>query len=416
MVFLSTYLRRVRAARNRLGAYNDWNRSARFNGCLNNVRILCLMTHYWHHDFLIRKLEDYQAEYHFVDGGHIDICCDDTIEKNLYSRNSHQIHLIDNATLDRHIRLHGRDSFLSWWDKIAKITGAQTVLFDVADGIMMSQPTAVLKHFSVVIKGQGLPRDRDLLNWESGVLFRLDRDKNIKKRSQEYQLSKEDLKKIHVGFDIGAAAYCDWDWNHLDWWPEFYDAFFVGAFDNWNRVVGMNTLKNKYHTVGWLVDPVQRAWVVGLEEWGVANNNGMAGILQHDALYEKALKTFAHLFRGPTISPQLYELLGRSARIMPAFSGCGELGLRTYQALAFGRALVAENLDYIESVYPFQDGHNYIRVSDRLEDLEEKVRWLLENPVERNRIAHQGWKTAKQIYQDTDAVFEKTFLKPLGLV
>jgi len=54
-------------------------------------------------------------------------------------------------------------------------------------------------------------------------------------------------------------------------------------------------------------------------------------------------------------------------------------------------------------------------VADRLEDFEEKVRWLLDNEGVRQRIATTGFRQLQQTYRDGNAIFQKYFLDYLGI-
>jgi hypothetical protein len=121
------------------------------------------------------------------------------------------------------------------------------------------------------------------------------------------------------------------------------------------------------------------------------------------------------LFAERRIGQAAFRAIGALCKVMPALSGIGELGSRHYQALEYAKALVCEDVSYIETMFPFEEDRNYVRTADRLEDFEEKVRWLLRDERARRRIAAAGFRDLVATYADGDAIFERSFLRHLGI-
>jgi hypothetical protein len=287
---------------------------------------------------------------------------------------------------------------------------------DSSDTILHKFHPKSIDCFDLVLKGQGLPKDRELMNWEIGVRWGLNRKEKIRRlRFEDMILSPSQIDKYIVSFDLGCAAYCDVRLEQPPTVTESYDVFFIGVFDSMNRLEGLRISQQHFKTLGWM-QMIDNHPVVGIESWKADPQVGRAEnraelVRECSLLYQQNRK----LFRRARLSPRVYRTLAQSCKIMPAFSGIGELGMRHYQAFELGKAMICEDLSHIETIYPFENGHNCLYVSDRLEDFEQKIRWLLENEDARRLIASTGFNQLKQTYSDGNLFFERYFLDHLDI-
>jgi hypothetical protein len=77
-------------------------------------------------------------------------------------------------------------------------------------------------------------------------------------------------------------------------------------------------------------------------------------------------------------------------RVVVAPTGYGEVGQRHGWALRTGAALVCQDLNHVEMMFPFRDRENVAFCQPDLTDLREVVQELLHDDGLRRRIAGEG--------------------------
>lgn len=252
--------------------------------------------------------------------------------------------------------------------------------------------------FSVIIKSQCLPKDRDLMNWKVGVRYGLNRSKKMERA--EEQLSQKNIEKHKLSFDLGFFRHLQGGLEGHMWvqdWENSYDAFFMGSFNSMNRLMGLITIKQGFNGVGHLSRLENNHPIVGAPHTNL------------DEFSKNMEKTYPSMF-GKNVPPEEFRNNCLKSKCIPAFSGIGELGARHYQAFEFKRVLLCEDVDYLDTMFPFQDGVNYVKVQDQLEDLREKLTIIKEDEKFSKRIAQRGTIDFYEAYENPMKLFQKYFM------
>jgi hypothetical protein len=98
-------------------------------------------------------------------------------------------------------------------------------------------------------------------------------------------------------------------------------------------------------------------------------------------------------------------------RVVVAPTGYGELGQRHAWALRTGGALVCQDLNHVETMFPFRNGENVVFCRHDLADLRPTVEWLLADEDARRRIAREGrrsfnaWSGSWRAHMDAGITF-----------
>ena len=393
-----------------------------------SLNCLCFVARDWYTNFLLPKLEE-QGVYCFTHFWAEDfpgwvnnyneyvLPIDQATEPDFV--------LVDNKFYVNRAGMFGHDYMRAYIRRKSRSHGIPVVAIDHGDQILSKYTAGDVDCFDLVLKGHGLPRDRELMNWEIGARWGLNRCKKIRRvRHEEFRYTPAQLDKFRSSFDVGVA-YCDRSPCRLQSTFEPIDVFFVAVFNSLNRLQALKLSKEHFCTVGHLVEPTLAAprgtrapyyALIGFEEGKEDPHTERPG-------YQRSVRQARRRFYdenrdlfGPRTPRWRFRFLASLSKIMPAMSGYGELGPRHYQVLAFGKTLVCEDLSYIESIYPFQDEENCVFVSDHLENLVDRVSWLLENRAARRHIARRGFEQLRETYQDGDRIFKRYFLDYLGLV
>jgi len=388
------------------------------------MNFLCFIGVQWFNDFMLRKMREY-GYYYFTHETTDDFRGWEGGNYTQYPKSNLPVDhitqpdfiLIDNMFFMSRRRVFGHEMMYAFIKRESRNFSIPVIGIDHCDVILSKFHSKDVDLFDLVLKGQGLPKDRELMNWEIGPRWGLNRTEKIRRiKFEDWLLSPAQIDKFELSFDLGSVAYCDIEVKPLSSALEWYDVFFVGSFDSLNRLEGLKICREHFRTLGWLVKLPDDHPIVGIEEWKADPKLGRKEdrrllVRESNQLYRENRK----LFRQIRILPVLYRFLAQSCKIMPAFSGIGELGPRHYQALEFGKVLVCEDVSYIETIFPFQDGANCVLVADRLDDLVEKIRWLLKDDRARRHIASTGFNQLQETYRDGNAIFEKFFLHHMGI-
>jgi hypothetical protein len=286
---------------------------------------------------------------------------------------------------------------------------------DGVDEFGLALPPLAIARCSIVLKFQGLYRDRSLYNYEVGCLFPgANWTHKTQRRPEVY--SDADLAKLHLSLPCymfqlrpvrqgsraleatlaGLARKLTTRLqrqisNIADWFviptltvagtgKRSLDVHCVVALSHVQRIETMRLLDGFSGDRGIVLPRGQKGVIAGTE-------HGMSLLPKeiHDELVASA-KPYEH----EAISRTRYMLATCRHRLVVAPTGYGELGHRHAQALMAGAALVCPDLSHVDMMYPFVDGGNVVFCQPDLADLRSTVNELLNDEERRRRIAHEA--------------------------
>ena len=314
---------------------------------------------------------------------------------------SYEYVFVDDSFWNNISRNNTRSYVENFAKKISKNGNVPIIAIDHSDTPLPKFTDKDCDLFSVIIKSQCLPKDRDLMNWKVGVRYGLNRKGKLERA--EDQLSQKNIEKHKLSLDLGFFRHLQGglkEYKWLDDWKDSYDAFFMGSFNSLNRLYGLNIIKEFFNGIGHLskLDPTHP--IVGIPNE------------KREEESERLYKKYKHLF-GENISPEEFKSRSLKSKCLPAFSGIGELGARHYQAFEYKRVLLCEDVDYLDTIFPFKHGKNYIKVKDDLEDLESKLIIIRESENFSKKIAQKGCLDFYETYENPAKLFKEYFLNYL---
>ena len=397
-------------------------RSPDMRGSRQRANFLCFLGVNWFSKFMLRKMRE--CGFYCFTHKPLDAFRAMPRDKNEFSKFELPVDhvtqpdfvIVDHLFYRKRRIVFGHEAMRAFVRQVSRGFCVPLIGIDSSDTVLYKFHPKSLDCFDLILKGHGLPKDRELMNWETGVRWGLNRKDKIRRvRHKDMVLSQDQIDKFRVSFDIGVAAYGDVDLTRPPSVPESNDVFFVGVFNSLNRLEGLRIARQHFKTLGWL-QMIEGHPVVGIESWKadplIGRTEDRSGLVRES---NRLYRQHGELFRRARLSPHLYKVLAYSSKIMPAFSGIGELGPRHYQALAFKKVMMCEDVSHIETIFPFEGGRNCVFVGERLADFEDKVRWLLENDRIRHNLASEGFAELQKTYRDGNAIFERYFLSHLGI-
>jgi Glycosyl transferases group 1 len=279
---------------------------------------------------------------------------------------------------------------------------ARTVVgLDGVDEFALGFPPAAVEHFAVLIKPQGVYRDRDLYNYEVGASYPGARWTE-KQRPRRIPYRDRDLEKLRLSFpcfllhhpasrraarlregislpQVVARATAD----------RFLSALgFAGAL---NRRLQVHCVVTLTH--------VQRIEAASLLEGftgrrGITRVPGLIAGTEHGLSLPEEIRRdvlgAAQPYLRPPVGRLRYEIDLRRHQVVVAPTGYGELTYRHAEAWRAGAALVCQDLSHIEMQLPVRDQHNAVFCRPDLSDLRAQVETLLRDDETRQGIAAQG--------------------------
>jgi hypothetical protein len=296
---------------------------------------------------------------------------------------------------------------------------------DQADPVQLDFPEAVMQALDVVLKVNGVFRDRDLYNWIVGAPTP-DGNWTQKRhsRGQPYTNASLDKVTLSVPCFLGTSAwfrrrtrrfYDHGHWRRLlagagDLLVEALPLLparrravvhFAGALTHGQRLTAARMLclgGIRWH--GGLTS-VPTA-VAGLHGVGLTQLSPVARAALEDAVRRESL-AFAPRNR-------LRYLMGmRNCRAVLSVTGYGEVCFRMAEAWAMNRVLVCQDLSHVETLLPLQAGENVVFCRPDLADLVEVLRSVDAKPDEAQRIAEQGARIWRRWISDPHRVLSKAF-------
>jgi hypothetical protein len=290
--------------------------------------------------------------------------------------------------------------------------------FDGPMRFALSFPPPALERFPIVIKPQGVYRDRDLYNYVVGAEYPGGNwTEKLRPRSARYR--DADLEKLRLSVPFltaslpairrraRAAAMASrrgprWVARPERIGRDVGDSVFLPAIglagDRW-RSLDVQCLVGLTH--------VQRIEVMRLLD-GLTGTRGMVSVDSQNAImgtrYGTRLSEIGELplderdrivargmpyFRAP-IGRRRFLLDLRRHRVAVAPAGHGELTYRHGEVLLSGTALVCQDLSHVDMMFPLEDRVNAAFCRPDLSDLRATVEELLRDDDLRNRIARAG--------------------------
>jgi hypothetical protein len=287
---------------------------------------------------------------------------------------------------------------------------------DGPDRFALTFPPSAMKRFDVVIKVQGIYRDRDLYNYVVGPQF-AGANWTEKSRPQSERYDSADLEKLRLSLpsfvtefppirrrtrarETGVAAMAR---RRMSGAERFARDF---AEDVLVRSVGIANSRWRTLDVHCLtgLSHVQRIEAMRLLNGfsgtqGIAPTQGYVPELISGTEYggsklppemARELAEEANSFARDQVGRFRFLLDMRRHRVAFAPTGYGEIGNRHGLALMSGAALVCQDLGHVELMLPMTDRENVAFCRPDLSNLRTTVEDLLNDDELRNRIAFTG--------------------------
>lgn len=279
---------------------------------------------------------------------------------------------------------------------------------DCADDFRLDLPPEMFDRFELVLKAQGVYRDRDLYNYLVGT--RLPGANWTEKRSpRDARFSSSALEKLRVSVPcmMRGIPRVRADSRALEGRGGLTLAGGMSAPERYARNVAASAMSEAASRVPirWRSRDVQ--CLVGLSHAqrietlrllrGFSGTIGItsvpeqvAGTDNHSPEARAELDREAAAFRRPGLSRLSYVADLSRHKIAVAPTGYGELTFRHGEALHSGAALVCQSLAHVDTLFPFDDGRNVLFCRPDQADLPERVRELLADDHLRRQIAANG--------------------------
>jgi hypothetical protein len=283
---------------------------------------------------------------------------------------------------------------------------------DLVDEFDLALPPRAVERTAVVLKGQGIYRDRDLYNYEVGARVP-GANWTHKSRPKAERYSGRDLEKLWLSVPcfmldfaavrrgmrrreaIAARPAARRAFGAMRLVRDLGDFLLVPAL----RLSGAGPRHKEVHCVVGLTH-VQRIGAMR-ELAGFSGDRGIV-LLRNivggtsygterlpDAVYDEIVASATPYLRS-RISRTRYLLDSCRHRVVVAPTGFGELGQRHGEALLSGAALVCQDLSHVEMMLPLEHRVNAAFCRPDLSDLRSTVRGLLDDDELRRRIAREG--------------------------
>jgi hypothetical protein len=272
---------------------------------------------------------------------------------------------------------------------------------DGVDEFALGFPPEAVGHFALLIKPQGVYRDRELYNYEVGALYP-GAVWTAKERSRSSRYRDRDLEKLRLSIPCfllhhpvarRAARLRDGMSRPRVAVRGAADRLvrgfsFAGTLDRRLQVHCLVTLTH-----------VQRIEAVSLLDSFTGNHciTGIPGLIagtEHGLAppdqVRQRLVSLARPYLRPRVGRLRYELDLRRHQVVVAPTGYGELTYRHAEAWGAGAALVCQDLHHVDMQLPIRDHHNAVFCRPDLRDLTPKVEALLRDDDRRRSVASEG--------------------------
>ena len=297
----------------------------------------------------------------------------------------------------------------------------------------LRMPPEALDRVDVVLKAQGVYRDRELYNYEVGPYYP-GANWTGKLRRSKRQYSPAQLDKIRLSLPcfIGSDREVRRRVRRVKPAISQFQRLARGFGDWWNAVE--TELRHRMpgdppYTAHCLValSHVQRLeLLLALKRAGVTGLLGASVVPEYmwgterfeDEVPEAERERIRETIRaaGLRLGPMGRNRFKRSIldhKVVIAPTGYGELTFRHAEAWEQGRALVCQDLSHVETLFPFRDRDNVLYCKPDFSDLPELLAAVESGAIDYRKVGRQGRRDWNRWIGDLDAVFERGVLKHL---
>jgi hypothetical protein len=307
----------------------------------------------------------------------------------------------------------------------------RVVGLDHADPFQLDFPEPLMQDFDVVLKVNGIYRDRDLYNWLVGAprpdgrwVERVDR------RSTIYSPRSLDKLRLSVPCFLGTSRWFRQRTRHL----YGKSAVFRLAALAGDRVIEalpdtrLIRARKTVHFAGSLTH-VQRltaarllrtsglTWEGGLTQVPTAvtglRGNGLCLLSEDEREWLRSRIRSERLGYRPR--NRLHYLAGMlECRTVLSVTGYGEICFRMAEAWAMRRVLVCQDLSHVETLFPLRAGQNVVYCRPDLQDLVDVLRDLEHDHRRSDQIAVAGHRMWSDWLGDPARIMKSAFEPALG--
>ena len=266
--------------------------------------------------------------------------------------------------------------------------------------------------FDMILKAQGVYRDRELYNYKVGG--RYGHYWTEKHLPLETSYKTRDLEKLRVSFPVFVVRT---HWlkklrlstrNLVNQLVVFngrprYTVCFLAAMNHVRRFDALKRMQDAgISFTGGLVNLGETA-IAGYEEIFHSNNSRLNRRALYDEIAERGLWR-------KRVGGFGYQRRVLSSRACLAVAGHGELGVRHTDALENGRLLICQDLRHAEILYPFKPGENVLFCAHDLSDLGNILKDVdLDDRRKYRRIARCGYEDWSKWARDKQSILERGF-------
>lgn len=286
--------------------------------------------------------------------------------------------------------------------------------FDTVDQFALGFPPASFDRFALVLKANGVFRDRGFYNYEVGPLFPgHSRTEKIRPLAERYShdaleklrlsiplfardvpavrrvmrrfdpTSKRHLRRSEMIVRDGLDVALNLGQSLLPISRRPRGVHCVGALSHLQRLQAMPLLRQFGGTQG--ISGVPKL-IGGVSPPG--GYPGLPGEISPEARAEITSEVAPFIRARQGRVGFMLDLARHKAALAP--TGWGELTYRHGEVLRSGAVLVCESLDHVETQFTLRHNHNSIFFRPDLGDLVERIRELMSDEQHRRRIARTG--------------------------
>ena len=288
-----------------------------------------------------------------------------------------------------------------------------TVGFDGYDMLDLRLPPAVVERLALVIKAQGLYRDRDFYNYQVGARYPganwtekvspypvRYRDRDLEKLRLSipcFLIEQPPLRRRLRANESGPSRLLS---RRMSRSERILRDLADVVLDRLIALSALGPRRRDVHCLGALTH-VQRVEVMQILEPFAGTRGfthlmevvgGNAGVLLPDLSPElrRELADALSRYHHPKISRARFLLDLTRHQVVVSPTGDGEICFRHGEALRAGAALVCQDLSHVEMMFPLSHEENAVFCRPDLSDLAVTVERLLADGRLRRRVARQG--------------------------
>ena len=290
-----------------------------------------------------------------------------------------------------------------------------------------------MEEMDVVLKAQGLYKDRELYNYECGTFYGNGLNWTGKHLPSGTQYTAGQLDKLRLSYPCFYCIIPSVRRKIRKIKPDIssLSAFIRQAGDQavkvqrWYRNFYTRPVKG-IHFLGSLTHSARVRFLKGLRENNIPGLYGITGINPH---FWGGMEVFGNISREVPVLREWLEKEGLQARLLnrmqfrnsllhyqvvAAPNGFGELSFRHAEALEAKRLLLCQDLDHVETMFPFQNNKNAVFCQPDFSDLIEVVKKIEEAGAAFYRaVAEKGKEDWGRTEKNIDSLLFKGLLQHL---